>query len=200
MQAQAEANRFLSERLAEHFVADSPKLDAEAGVWRVPALLFHPFAGSIGQAGEILISITSGEIVSHTPIDELRRAAHDLVKQHHKAVGAADLLHKSDDDSATITALQAQAEANLFLSDHLPDRFMASDPSLDEDAGVWRVPVLLSYPIIGPVGRTGEILVSATSDEVVSFTPLEEMKAAARILYEQHREAIEAAFSRARNS
>lgn len=92
----------------------------------------------------------------------------------------------------TITALQAQAEANLFLSDHLPDRFMAAQPSFDAAANVWRVPVLLSYAVIGPVGQTGEILVSATEEKVISYTPLEEMKAAARILYEQHRDAIEA--------
>ena len=93
---------------------------------------------------------------------------------------------------ATITALEAQAAANLFLSDHLPDRFLASRPTLDAAANVWRVPVLLAYPFIGPVGQTGEILVSTTSEEVVSHTPLEEMKAAARKLYENNRDAIEA--------
>jgi hypothetical protein len=93
---------------------------------------------------------------------------------------------------ATITALEAQAAANLFLSDNLPDRFLASSPTLDGAANVWRVPVLLAYPIIGPVGQTGEILVSATSEQIVSYTSLEEMKAAARILYENNRDAIEA--------
>jgi hypothetical protein len=34
--------------------------------------------------------------------------------------------------------------------------------------------------------------VSATSEEIVSQTPLEEMKAAARKLYEENRDAIEA--------
>ena len=92
----------------------------------------------------------------------------------------------------TITALEAQAAANLFLSDHLPDRFCADDPRLDEAAQVWRVPVLLAYPIIGPVGQTGEILVSTTSEEIVSYTPLDEMRAAANMLIEQHRDAIEA--------
>jgi hypothetical protein len=95
--------------------------------------------------------------------------------------------------SATkITALQAQAEANLFLSDHLPDRFMAGPPSLHLAAQGWRVPVLLAYPIIGPVGQTGEILVRVTTAEVVSYTAIEEMKVAAHALYEQHRNAIEA--------
>ena len=93
---------------------------------------------------------------------------------------------------ATITALESQAAANLFLSDHLPDRFLASSPKLDAAANAWRVPVLLAYPIIGPVGQTGEILVSATSEEIVSYTPLEDMKATARKLYEENRDAIEA--------
>ena len=92
----------------------------------------------------------------------------------------------------TITALQAQAEANVFLSNHLPDRFMAGPPCLDLPAQVWQVPVLLAYPIIGPLGPTGEILVIVTVEEVVSSTPIEEMKVAARVLYEQHRNAIEA--------
>jgi hypothetical protein len=92
----------------------------------------------------------------------------------------------------TITALQAQATANLFLSDHLPDRFMAAPPSLNLAAQVWCVPVLLAYPIIGQVGQTGEILISATAAEVVSYTPIEEMQVAARALYERHRNAIEA--------
>lgn len=90
-----------------------------------------------------------------------------------------------------ITALQAQAEANLFLSEHLPDRFMAGRPRLDTEAHVWRVPVLLAYPVIGAIGQTGEISVSTAAEEVISFTPIEEMMAAARALYEQHRDAIE---------
>jgi hypothetical protein len=38
-------------------------------------------------------------------------------------------------------------------------------------------------------------LVSVTAEEVVSSTPIEEMKVAARTLYEQHRNAIEAPVS-----
>lgn len=95
---------------------------------------------------------------------------------------------------ATITALEAQAAASLFLSDNLGDRFLASSPKLDSAANVWRVPILLAYPFIGPVGQTGEVLVNATSEEIVSYTPLEEMKAAARKLYDQNRDAIEATF------
>jgi len=91
-----------------------------------------------------------------------------------------------------ITAQEAQAAASLFLNDHMGDRFMADSPVLDTETSVWRVPVLLSYAITGPVGQAGEILVSTASEEIVSHTPLEAMKAAARTLYEQHRDAIEA--------
>ena len=93
---------------------------------------------------------------------------------------------------ATITAPEAQAAASLFLSDNLGDRFLASSPKLDIAAKVWRVPILLAYPIIGPVGQTGEILVNETTEEIISYTPLEQMKATARRLYEENRDPIEA--------
>ena len=91
-----------------------------------------------------------------------------------------------------ITALEAEAAASLFLSDHLPDRITAGDPQLDAQAGVWRIPVLLAYPIIGSVGEVGEIIVSGQTEEILSHTPVDEILARARALYEQHREQIEA--------
>lgn len=92
----------------------------------------------------------------------------------------------------TVTALEAQGAANLFLNDRLGDRFLAVRPQLDEGGDVWRVPVVLTYAVVGPVGEVGEIVVSAGTEEVVSHTPVEEMKERARALYEQHREQIEA--------
>jgi hypothetical protein len=92
----------------------------------------------------------------------------------------------------TVTALEAQGAANLFLSDHLGDRFLAVRPQLDEGGDVWRVPVVLTYAAVGPVGEVGEVAVSAVNEEVVSHTPVEEMKERARALYEQRREQIEA--------
>ena len=91
-----------------------------------------------------------------------------------------------------VTALEAQGAANLFLSDCLGDRFLAVRPQLGEGGDVWRVLVVLTYSVIGPVGEVGEIVVSAGSEEIVSHTPVEEMKERARALYEQHRDEIEA--------
>ncbi|OLE51631.1 MAG: hypothetical protein AUG51_22005 [Acidobacteria bacterium 13_1_20CM_3_53_8] len=91
-----------------------------------------------------------------------------------------------------ITALVAKAAASLFLCDHLPDRITAGDPQLDSQASVWHVPVLLAYPVIGSVGEVGEIIVSGQTEEILLHTPVDEMLARARALYEQHREQIEA--------
>lgn len=107
-------------------------------------------------------------------------------------VNVADFGAAVGESAAGTSPLDAEGTANLFLSDRLPDRYMAGEPRRDAEGGVWRVPVLLSYIGTGPLGEVGEIVVSADAGEVVSFTPLEEMKSRARGLYEQHRESIEA--------
>ncbi|MEJ7708788.1 MAG: hypothetical protein WKF84_02765 [Pyrinomonadaceae bacterium] len=91
-----------------------------------------------------------------------------------------------------ITALEAEATASLFLSNRLPDRIMVGDPQLDSQVGVWRLPVLLAYPIVGVVGEVGEIIVGGQTEEILSHTPVDEMLARARTLYNHHRDAIEA--------
>jgi hypothetical protein len=91
-----------------------------------------------------------------------------------------------------VTALEAEAVSSLFLSDNLPDRFTAGAPRLDAEHDVWRVPVLLAYPVIGPVGETGQITVSTRSKEILSHTPVDRMQEAAGTLYDQHRDEIEA--------
>ncbi len=98
-----------------------------------------------------------------------------------------------------LTAFEAEAAANGYLLDNLPDRFLAIEPKFDAAKRCWRIPVVISYLRIGPIGEVGEIYVSSSSEEIISATPLDEMKTRARVLYEQHREAIEAAFHRARN-
>lgn len=95
----------------------------------------------------------------------------------------------------TITALEAHAAANAFLLDHLPHCFTAGRPAFDQAAPAWRVPVLLAYATIGPLGKVGEVLIGAASEQILSATSFEEMKTAARILYEQHRAEIEAPLS-----
>ena len=92
-----------------------------------------------------------------------------------------------------ITALQAQAAANLFLSDHLPDRFTADQAQYDPQEACWHVPVILAYPYVGVLGMVGEIQIAAQTATVVSHTPFEDMRCTAQNLYDTHRDAIEAA-------
>jgi hypothetical protein len=91
-----------------------------------------------------------------------------------------------------ITAFEAEAETNYLLHSLLPDRYTAGEARFDAAANVWRVPVLLSYAVIGPVGQVGEVTISGDAPQVLTHTPATEMKAAARVLYSQHRDAIEA--------
>jgi hypothetical protein len=93
-----------------------------------------------------------------------------------------------------VTALQAQAAANLFLNDHLPDRFTADQPRLDAADQVWHVPVMLAYPGVGALGCVGNVQIAATEAKVLAHTPLADMKQTAQNLYDTHRHAIEAAF------
>jgi hypothetical protein len=92
----------------------------------------------------------------------------------------------------TVTALEAQGAADLSLIDHLGDRFLAVRQQLDLRQDVWRVPVALTYAVLGPLGEVGEGTVSVGSEEIVSYTPVEKMKERTRALYEQHRDKIEA--------
>jgi prevent-host-death family protein len=95
--------------------------------------------------------------------------------------------------SLTDAEVEVMAAASGFLSDHhLPDRFCAGRPRFNQNSHVWQVPILLSYPILGPLGQVGEIIISDNADQVLSFTPVEEMKATAQVIIEQHREEIEA--------
>ena len=93
----------------------------------------------------------------------------------------------------------AEAVANEFLIVRVGDRFMASDARAIPDPQACRCGVSVAYPGVGEVGEVGEIIVSAHAAEVLSHTPIEEMRQRARLLYEQHREEIEAAFAQIRH-
>jgi hypothetical protein len=95
----------------------------------------------------------------------------------------------------TDTEIEVMATVGGFLNDHLPDRFCAGRPQFDQDSLVWKTPILISYPTLGPLGQVGKITVSADAGKIVSFTPLEEMKTAAQAIIELHREEIESPLS-----
>jgi hypothetical protein len=90
-----------------------------------------------------------------------------------------------------ITALQAQALVNDFLSNSLPDRFTADQSEWVDDQ--WRVPVILAYPQLGSLGAVGEVQVDTEIGTILSHTPLEQMKQTGIELYTVNRDEIEAA-------
>ena len=95
--------------------------------------------------------------------------------------------------------MQAEAEAFRFLNDHLPDRIIPLTPRLDAAGQVWRVPVALSYPRLGVLGELGEIAISVSSGQVISHTPIEDLRASALALAEVHRDVIKAPISSSGN-
>ncbi len=99
-----------------------------------------------------------------------------------------------------LTAFEAEAAANGFLLDNLPDRFCADDPQYNYATRCWVVPVILAYPVIGSIGQVGLLEVSSFSADILSHTPFDEMKATGKKLYEAHRDEINAAFLQAGNA
>jgi len=97
----------------------------------------------------------------------------------------------------SITALQAQATATLFLSDHLPDRFTADQPWFDPQGACWHVPVILTYPGMGVLGTVGDIQVAAQTATVVAHRACGVMRYTAQGLYDAHRDAIDTAIIQA---
>jgi hypothetical protein len=91
--------------------------------------------------------------------------------------------------NSRVTALQAQALANDFLSDSLPDRFTAN---LAEWVGdQWRISVILTYPQIGSLGEVGELQLDAETGRIIGHTPLDRIKQMGMELYTANQDAIE---------
>ncbi len=88
----------------------------------------------------------------------------------------------------------AEIAANHFILEHLPDRFCAGVPNLVEFPirTVWSVPIMLGYPKLGVIGYVGTVIVDGEMGTVAGWTPLEEVKIAAREIYEKRKAEIEA--------
>jgi hypothetical protein len=202
LEAIAVANLFLSDHLPDYYSAGDPAYDDVARLWRVTVLLTHPRAGLVGEVGEIVVNGFSDEIRSDTPFDEMDASGRSLYEKHRESIEAAIWSNPtgSTGDFSRTAAFEAEAIAGGYLLDYLPDRFSTGAPRYDKAAGVWRIPVILAYPRIGPVGEVGELTVDDATRDVISHTPLEEMTNQALTIYEQRCEEIEAAFLQTRDS
>jgi hypothetical protein len=54
----------------------------------VPVVLAYPGLGVLGELGEVAISAQSGQVVAHTPIEELKQSATILAEKHRDAIEA----------------------------------------------------------------------------------------------------------------
>lgn len=54
-----------------------------------------------------------------------------------------------------VTAQQAQAAVNLFISDYTGSSFTADQAQLSVTGEVWQVPIILAYPMIGSLLTSG---------------------------------------------
>jgi hypothetical protein len=199
LEAIAAANLFLSDHMLDYYSAGDPTYDDVARLWRMTVLLTHPRAGLVGEVGEIAVNGFSDEIHSHTPFDEMEAGSRSLYESHREAIEATIWATATGDFSVT-AAFDAEAIAGGYLLDYLPDRFSTGAPRFDKAAGVWRIPVILAYPRIGPVGEVGELTVDDSTKDVISHTPFEEMTTRALAIYEQRCEEIEATFLQTRDS
>jgi hypothetical protein len=88
----------------------------------------------------------------------------------------------------------AEIAANHFILEHLPDRYCAGNPYLVEFPirTVWSVPIMLGYPQLGVIGQVGTVIIDSEMGTVAGWTPLQEVRTAARELYEQRKTEIEA--------
>ena len=90
VQVRARVNRFLLSEVGSQFAAGDPEFDAANNLWQVPLLLITPGL-VVGQAGEAIVSAESGEIISHTEIEQIHAMAASLRKRHHAPIKAAFL-------------------------------------------------------------------------------------------------------------
>ena len=93
-----------------------------------------------------------------------------------------------------VTAQQAQAAVNQFISDYIGDRFTADQAQLSPTGEAWQVPVILAYPMIGSLGQVGFVVVSTSSEAIISHTPFDEIKQIGLKLYEANQDAIQTHF------
>lgn len=113
---------------------------------------------------------------------------------------ALDKLPVSESDSVFVSAETAEIIVNDWLTETLPDRFIALEPRLIAGGDIWSVPVGLAYPYIGVIGEVGEVLVSAFSRGIISATQPEAMKSAGVECYRKKENAVKTAFLSARNA
>lgn len=77
-QAAATVSEWLVCHVGDRFLAGSPALDAVTQVWRIPIMSVYPNEGPLGHVGEATVDSLTGEMLAHTPTDEIKSLATEL--------------------------------------------------------------------------------------------------------------------------
>lgn len=73
--------------------------------------------------------------------------------------------------AVNITAVSARRKVNAFLATHVGNLLLAGEPALTiTDRIVWRVPVDVTDPVNGRLGRVGDVDVAVDSGELLLTT------------------------------
>jgi hypothetical protein len=87
LEVQGIANEFLSDCLPDRFTADQPVWVESR--WRVPVILAYPIVGSIGEVGELWIDGIQAQVLSHTPLEAMKKIGMELYKARQDDIEAA---------------------------------------------------------------------------------------------------------------
>lgn len=93
---------------------------------------------------------------------------------------------------------QAKAPRRLSLAAGSPNE-RAEGRWIEGETTLWICSIVLTNPAYGVVGKVGELVVDARAETVLGATPRSEILAVAERLREEHKDAIQAAFLRARS-
>lgn len=79
-QSAATVSEWLVSHVGDRFLAGTPGLDAVTQLWRIPILYVYPNEGPLGSVGEATVDSLTGEMLAHTPIDEIKSLATELYR------------------------------------------------------------------------------------------------------------------------
>ena len=114
-------------------------------------------------------------------MQRLNRFKHELAQQEQKEL--VDLVDESlQNDVSSDEAVQIAVGWTQY--NDLPDRYCPQEPELDSDSEHWRVPIYLIYAN-GEGGPVGELIIDVKTGEIVSHTPIEEIRSKGLALAEQ---------------
>ncbi len=84
------ASGWLRRHLPDRFGTAEPALDQDGQRWRAPVILAYP--GIVpGQVGELVIDAGTGEVITHTDIEQMKTQALELWELNHARIKAAVL-------------------------------------------------------------------------------------------------------------